>query len=279
MAKTKKTSSKPSKITQKKAPSSKSKSKASVKKTQKIKAKSSAKKQTKNTKGSSDEKRKANLSRVNLAEKVRRLEPINPVFNTQTKIILGIVIIIGLAYIFRGQFIAAMVNGQPISRFKVLRTSEEMQGSQVLDNLILEALIEQKARAEGIQITDEVVDSRIEEIRQSLTEQGQDFDQLLELQGISMQKLRSDIKVDEMINLMVGLDIDISEEEIEQYLESNRDFLPEEASEEELQQMASQQLEQQQMSQKYQEWLTNLREEANIQYFVGYGQQNVNLNL
>jgi len=239
MAKTKKTSSKPSKITQKKAPSSKSKSKASVKKTQKIKAKSSAKKQTKNTKGSSDEKRKANLSRVNLAEKVRRLEPINPVFNTQTKIILGIVIIIilgiviiiGLAYIFRGQFIAAMVNGQPISRFKVLRTSEEMQGSQVLDNLILEALIEQKARAEGIQITDEVVDSRIEEIRQSLTEQGQDFDQLLELQGISMQKLRSDIKVDEMINLMVGLDIDISEEEIEQYLESNRDFLPEEASE------------------------------------------------
>jgi len=279
MAKTKKTTSKPSKTTQKKASSSKSKPKTSMKKTQEVKTKSSAKKQIKNTKGGSNEKKKANLSRVNLAEKVRKLEPINPVFNTQTKIILGIVIVIGLAYIFRGQFIAAMVNGQPISRFKVLRTSEEMQGSQVLDNLILEALIEQKAREEGTRITDEVVDSRIEEIRQSLTEQGQDFDQLLELQGISMQKLRSDIKVDEMINLMVGLDIDISEEEIEQYLESNRDFLPEEASEEELQQMASQQLEQQQMSQKYQEWLTNLREEANIQYFVGYGQQNVNLNL
>lgn len=279
MAKTKKTSSKSTKTTQKKASSSKSKPKTAVKKTQKIQAKSSAKKQTKNTKKSSDEGKKANLSRVTLAERVRKLEPINPVFNTQTKIILGIVVIIGLAYIFRGQFIAAMVNGQPISRFKVLRKSEEMQGPQVLDNLILEALIEQKARAEGIQISDELVDNRIAEIRQSLTEQGQDFDQLLELQGITMQKLRSDIKVDEMINLMVGLDIDVSDEEIEQYLESNRDFLPEEASEEELQQMARQQLEQQQMSQKYQEWITNIREEANIQYFVGYGQQNTNLNL
>jgi len=184
---------------------------------------------------------------------------------------LILVTLIGLAYIFRGFFIAAMVNGQPISRLKIVKEAEKMQGTQILENYVMEALIEQKARAQGIQISDEVVNEQIEEIKQSVADQGQDFDQLLSLQGLTMAELQRQIRMQQMIEVMVGAEIEVSDEKIAEYLESNKDFLPEDMEQEELEELAKQQLQQQEMSQKYQEWMDKLKEEANLRYFVNYG--------
>jgi|GEM_PF-410117 len=212
--------------------------------------------------------------KTTICERIKNTESFKPVFNKQTTVILVVMGLIGLAYIFRGVFIAAMVNGQPISRLKIIREAEKAQGQQILENYVLESLIEQKARVQGVQISDEAVNAQIEEIKQSVTEQGQDFEQLMALQGLTMKELQRQIRVQQMIDVMVGAEIEVSDEAVAEYLENNKDFLPDDMEQDELETLAKQQLQQQEMSQKYQKWLDNLKEEANVRYFGGYGEEN-----
>lgn len=264
-----------SKSMKKQQPKKSTKKTASKKQSSQTKTKSATKNTPKKTSIATNKKdmkkNNSKLSATMAAEKIKNTESLKSVFNKKTIIILVVVALIGLAYIFRGAFIAAMVNGQPISRLKIVRESEKMQGSQILENYVMEALIEQKARAQGVQISDEVVNEQIEEIKQSVADQGQDFDQLLSLQGLTMDELQRQIRMQQMIEVMVGAEIEVSDEKVAEYLESNKDFLPEDMEQEELEELAKQQLQQQEMSQKYQEWMDKLKEEANLRYFVNYG--------
>jgi hypothetical protein len=250
MAKTKK-------IAEKSKP--KSNKKQSIKKTESHKMAKTESKEKKQQKQSSPLKKLPEFK-----------QSLTPVLNTPTIIALVVIILVGLAYIFRGTYLAALVNGQPISRIKIMREAEKAQGRQILEQVVLEELVKQKAREEGIQISQELVDSQLDEIKKNVSDQGQDFEQLLSLQGMTEEELRYQIRLQLMIEQLVNVDASVSQEEIDQYLEENKDFLPEEATEEELQQMAQQQLQSQKQNEQYQEWIQKLQDDANINYFVGY---------
>lgn len=249
MAKTKKTSQQSKTKTNKKQ---------SIKKTESHKMAKTESKEKKQA-VSSKESRQLDLKQT-----------IAPVLNTPTIIGLVIIILVGLAYIFRGTYLAALVNGQPISRIKIMREAEKAQGRQILEQVVLEELVKQKAREEGIQISQELVNSQLDEIKKNVSDQGQDFEQLLSLQGMTEEELRDQIRLQLMLEQLVNVDAAVSQEEIDQYLEENQDFLPEEATEEELQQMVQQQLQSQKQNEQYQEWIQKLQDDANINYFVGY---------
>lgn len=241
--------------------------------------KSASKKTSQSAKKSSAVKQSANQAPKE-KEVVKTSKPAAPslpsfseVFNKQTVIILVVVLGLGLLYTFRGTFLAAMVNGKPISRLKIMQEAEKMQGQQVLDNLVMESLIEQKAREKGVQISDEVIEAQIDQIREDVTAQGQDFEQLLAFQGFTMDELRDQIRIQQTVEALVSTDIEVGDEEIDEYIEENKDFLPEEMTDEELRELVVEQLQQQKMSERYQEWSENLRNEASIMYFGQYETQ------
>lgn len=212
-------------------------------------------------------------STVRKPQTIPTLPKFTEVFNKKTMIILGVVLVIGLAYSMRSLFLAAMVNGQPISRFKIMREAEKAQGTQILDTLVMETLVEQKAREKGIKITKEAIDTQIAEIRQNVADQGQDFDQLLAMQNLTLKALEKQVEQWQTIEALVGADVEVTEDEIAQYLEDNKEFLPEDMSQEELNVMVAEQLKQQRLSERYQQWSEELRNEAKLQYFGQYIQQ------
>src|SRR4030066_771684 len=63
---------------------------------------------------------------------------------------LILVIVLGLMYLAKGLFIAAVVNGRPVSRLTLIKNLEKAQGKTTLDNLITEELISQEAKKEQI---------------------------------------------------------------------------------------------------------------------------------
>lgn len=287
MAKTTKAKSKKSK---KSKPVKAQKSSKNTKKTQETKKKKEGKKKSKISTNKKENKQKKESKKMSkkseenkkiaqkLSEKktpskskeVSLKKNLAPALNTPTIIALVVIVLVGLAYIFRGSYLAAIVNGQPISRLAIMREAEKFQGTQILEQKVLEELVIQKAREEGVQISDEVVNAKLDEIKEDVAAQGQDFDMLLEMQGMTEDELRRQIRLQEMVEQLVGAEVEISDAEIEQYIENNRDFLPEEAAEEELEDIARQQLEQQALSGKYQDWIDNLKRNARVQYFVDY---------
>jgi parvulin-like peptidyl-prolyl isomerase len=209
--------------------------------------------------GNSFSKPKLNLKKVKLSPKAL--------------IIIGVLLLVTILVLSKDLFVAALVNGQPISRWKILKKSEEAQGGQILDSLVTDQLIKQEAQKQGIKINEDEVDQQIEEIKASIQEQGQDFDTLLSMQGMTLEDLKGRIRIQKMVEQLLGSEVEVADEEVDQYLEDNKEFLPEDMSEEEMKEQARQQLEQQKLSEKYQSWLDELKEKAKINYFVDYSSE------
>ncbi len=262
----KKTSKEDKKNKTKKASSQKSKSKKS--KSDKS-SKSAPKKKNSKTQKKSTSEKKQQSKKKKIQDKMSK----SKLMNTPTIIALVVIILLGLTYIFRDAYLAAMVNGQPITRIRIQKEAEKMQGEQILEQAVLEALIVQKAREEGVQVSDEAVNEQINQIKENVAGQGQDFDQLLAMQGMTLAELEQQIKIQKLAEELVGTEVEVTQEDIDQYLQQNEQFLPEDATEEELQQQARQQLEQQKMSQKYQNWIEDLKENAQVKYFGLYQQE------
>ena len=181
-----------------------------------------------------------------------------------------LVLLVFLFINYRGLVIAATVNGEPVSRLAVIQELEKRDGAQVLENLINEVLIRQKAKEANIVVIDEEINQRISEIETQLAEQGQTLDEILELQGLTRNELSSQIEIQILIERLLESQVEVTDEEINEYIETNGDFLPEELSEEELREEVRNQLTQQKLSQGYSTWIESIRNESEINFFAEY---------
>lgn len=187
-------------------------------------------------------------------------------------VVLAIIVIalIALAFKYRGVFVAASVNGRPISRMSVVKEAEKQSGKQALENIIRNNLIEQEAKKKNVTVSDQEVSDEIKKVESNLSKQGQKLDQVLTVQGINREDLKKLIKLDKMVGKIVGKDVKVSDKEVSDYIEKNRDSLPAEQTEEQLKATVAAQLKQQALSAKVQAWLSEIRSKAKVQYFVQY---------
>lgn len=172
-----------------------------------------------------------------------------------------------LAYAYKGQFITAMVNGQPITRAEYIKTLEAKDGKTVLDSLVIKTLVNQEAAKKGITISQKELDQNSKQIEDSLTKQGQNLDQLLAMRGMTRADFVGQLKTQKIIEKILGKDITVSDKEIQDYIDQNKDSLPQGLSDADLRQQVKQQVVQQKLSQKAQAWIQDLQQKAKISYF------------
>jgi foldase protein PrsA len=185
-------------------------------------------------------------------------------------LLVFVLIVLGAGYLFRGLFIAATVNGTPISRFAVIKDLEKQGGKQTLDKLIIQQLVEQQAKNKNVLITDEELDAEVQAIRSRVEAQGQDFQELLTLQGLTEDVLKENIRSQLLLQKLLEDRIQISDEEVNSFMEENSDSFPEDLSEQEKIDLAKNQLSQDKLQSEIQAYLTELKDAANINYFVNY---------
>lgn len=177
---------------------------------------------------------------------------------------LVIIILAGTLYYFKNQFIVATVDGKPIFRLTLIRELEKKAGKEVLDSLITEILILQEAKKENVVISEDEIKEEIRQIEESFSSQGQDLDQLLEVQGMTRDELGEQIRVQKIVEEIVGKDISVTDEEIDEYIEENKDFIPQESDIGEVRASVKGQLEQQKVNEKAQLWIQSLQDKAKI---------------
>ena len=79
---------------------------------------------------------------------------------------IGIIVIaiVALLVFFRGLFVAALVNGTPVSRLELIRELEKADGKKVLSDIIVRKLIEQEAQKRKVTVTDAELENEIKKI-------------------------------------------------------------------------------------------------------------------
>lgn len=193
-----------------------------------------------------------------------------PQLNKTGMIIVGIAILLGLIYYYKGLFLAAVVNGKPITRLTVIQKLEKRDGKQVLDNLITETLINQEAQKMKVKVTPGEINTELTNVKNNLKESGQDLDKLLALQGMSTEEFKRQIELQKTIEKILGDKINATDDEINQYIEQNKETFPKDYNPDEMKKTVKLQLEQQKLSEEFQKWLDLAKTKANINYIVKY---------
>jgi len=188
-------------------------------------------------------------------------------------IIAAIIIVITLAaylaYHYKGLIIAATIDGEPISRLKVIKTLEKVSGKDALDSLITQKLIMAEAKKQGITIGDDEVNKEIQKIEEQLKSQGQTLDNALSLQRMTLDDLKEQIVIQKELEKMLSNQTQVTDEEIEKYMKVSGVTIPKE-QEENYKTQAKNQLAQQKLSTASQALISSLRSQAKIKYFVNY---------
>lgn len=186
-------------------------------------------------------------------------------------VMIGLVVVAlaVLLYSYRSLFIAATVNGQPISRLSIVQELEKQGGKQTLSTLVTKTLISQEAAKKNITVSQKQIDEELKKIEASLAQQGQTLDQVLQLQGMTKQSLTDQIRTQKMVEALVG-SVSVTNKDIDTYMEANKSSMPEGGNVTEIKKTVKTQLEQQKVNEKAQALLQKLQKEAKINYFVAY---------
>ncbi|HEX9817599.1 MAG TPA: SurA N-terminal domain-containing protein [Patescibacteria group bacterium] len=189
--------------------------------------------------------------------------------------VLVVLIVFGLLYLLKDVFIVAVVNGQPIYRWTVISKLEQQGGQQVLDSLVTETLVRQAVKKVGIIVSQEEIDAQIAGIEERLTAQGFTLDQALAQEGMTRTELIDQIKLQSAVDQLTASEVIVTEEQIDQYIADNQEFLPAELTGEALRAEVRQQLQLSAVSQATQTWIQDLQAEAQIMYLRDYGGQSL----
>lgn len=186
-------------------------------------------------------------------------------------LLLGLVLVLGLLiFSAKDLLIAATVNGYPVSRLSVVRELEKQGGKQVLDNLVNEMIIAQEARKAKIVVGEADIDAKVNEVKSQIEAQGQDLDTILSSRGMSQDDLRKQLKTQIYLEKLLESKISINDEEINAFLETNKEFMPEGLSDDEYKNLAQNELKQQKLSAQYGTWLEEAKANSSVNYFVDY---------
>ena len=183
--------------------------------------------------------------------------------------IVVIAVLIILAVLLKSLFVAAIVNGQPITRLSVINSLEKQSGKTVLSNLIVKQLIFQEAKKKNISVTQGDVDTEIKRITSNLQNQGSTLEQALVSQNLTMSDLNDEIKIQLTVTKIAG-DIVSTQKEVDDFVSANKAQMAPGVTDAQFKEQAVAALKQQKLQTKIQELIKNLQAKANIVHFVSY---------
>lgn len=188
----------------------------------------------------------------------------------KTAISIVIIVAIGvLAYVYRGVFIAATVDGSPIMRLAVIQKLEKTSGKNLLNSLINEKLISNEARAKNISVGDDEINDQIKAIENQVATQGTTLDEALAAEGMSMNDLKKQILFQKSVEKLLADKVNVTDEEVTKYIEDNKIPIPQ-GQEAALAEQIKSEMRNQKLNTEAQALMANLKSQAKIQRFVDY---------
>lgn len=187
-------------------------------------------------------------------------------------IAIGVAVVLILVALFfaKGIFVAATVNGSPISRLSVIQELEKQGGKQALEAIIDKKLIETELKKQNVSVTPAEIDEEIKKIEAQVAGQGGTLEAALAQQGMTEEKLREQITIQKKLEKLLADKVAISDAEIDAYIKDSKATPPKEVKMEDFRKQISEQLKGQKFQQEAQKWVADLTASAKIKYYVNY---------
>lgn len=183
---------------------------------------------------------------------------------------VAVILIIVALFFVKGLFVAATVNGSPISRWSVIKELEKQGGKQALEAIIDKKLIETELNKQKVAATKEEVDAEIDKIKAQVTAQGGTLEMALAQQSMTEEKLREQITIQKKLEKLLADKVAVTEAEIDTYIKDSKTTPPKDVKMEDFRKQINDQLKGQKFQQEAQKWVADLTASAKIKYYVNY---------
>lgn len=125
-------------------------------------------------------------------------------------------------WIYSKEQVVASVDGSDITKDDVYNLLADQNGAAAVDTLITEKIIDKEAEKEDIKITAKQVNQELDDLKEQYG--GEDtFNQTLEASGVTLSSLKEDIKKNKEIEELLRPSIKITEKEMKEYFNENKD--------------------------------------------------------
>lgn len=184
--------------------------------------------------------------------------------------VIGAVVIVAVvgAVFFKNLFVVARVNGQLVTRLELNSELERLAGKQAINSLVTKVLIQQESNRRKVTVSDKETNDAIAKLSADLKKQGQDLDKLLVAQGMTKESLKEQMRIQTLVEKMFSKDVKVTDKEVTDYIEKNKEQLPTTQDEASLKNSVSQQLKQQKLSEVFQNWIATAQKNASISYYL-----------
>ena len=184
----------------------------------------------------------------------------------KTAVAVVIVGLIAFVYFNKGLFVAAVVNGRPIFRWQLNSVMRVRYGTQTLDSMVSQSLIDEEARKAGVTIVPSDVVKKEADLVKSLGA-NVSLDDVLKYQGMTKADFEDQLRLQLTVEKLLGKDITITDADITSYIASNQATLTA-TDEAGLKEEARQAIFSQQMNAKLQTWFAGIKSKASILNFL-----------
>ncbi|KXK10912.1 MAG: Foldase protein PrsA [Microgenomates bacterium OLB23] len=145
-------------------------------------------------------------------------------------VLLGFLLVV--AYYGKHLLVAGLVNNRPIFRMQVIKELEKQGGQQALDSIVTQELIKQEAAKKGMTVTDEDLNNKMNDLDTQFKAQGQSLDKVLEQQGLNRDLIKDQLRVQIMLEKLLGDKIKVTEEEVDAAVEEQKEIFAQETDKE-----------------------------------------------
>lgn len=211
--------------------------------------------------------KKSSLKNVQLSSLPPRAQKLPAFLSVKNIIIIVLLLIAVLFWKFKGYFIVATVNGQPISRFELTGDLIKKFGAQSLDNIINERLILGATRQKGIFVTDDDISVRTKDVEKKLQGTTTLKDALL-AQGLSESDFKKQLEIQIAIEKMFDKESTVSPSEIKDYTSQNQAAYKSATDPAAVNKEVESILHQQKVRDLFDKWFGDVRKNASIKKYL-----------
>lgn len=173
-----------------------------------------------------------------------------------------------LFYLYKNEIIAVVfINGQAISFTEIAKIYSSTDKENMLDKIISEKIIENEAKKRNIEVSKEEIESELLIIEKEAIENGMTMAQLLKEIDKTARDLEKEVRLKIIIYKILSEDIELSEKEIDEYIQNNPE-LYDNLSEEEIREDVRKLLIDVHINEKYKTWIKQAKASSEIKYII-----------
>jgi len=116
----------------------------------------------------------------------------------------------------------AKVDGEKILQTELDDALREQYGTEVLETLITNKIVELEAKKVGVSVSEDSIQEEYKELAESYGGE-ESLQEALEANGLTEQSVKDNIRIYQLTKNVIAESIDISDEEVAQYFENNKD--------------------------------------------------------